>query len=92
MNNIPRNNTNHTWHECKQEGCYVCEGGLGWCIVCGAFEGSLLTHCPGFKLNPETIEACYNGNVKDLHRFRVMVSHGARIVNGKLVWDKGFKP
>lgn len=36
------------------------------CVVCGAFEGELLTHCPGFYLNPEAREACTHGNVIDL--------------------------
>ena len=71
----------HIWHKCNNE-CQVCEGGLAWCIVCDGFEGSLLTHCPGYRLSWETIQACYNGNVKD------MVQYKARIVNGKLAWKR----
>jgi len=79
----------HVWHKCKNEHCQVCEGGLGWCIVCNAFEGQLLTHCPGFRLNEDALNACYHGNVKDLAYFRAMVEHGAHIINGKLVWNRG---
>lgn len=79
----------HVWHKCQKDRCYICEGGLGLCVVCGGFEGSLLTHCPGFKLNQETLDECYHGKVIDLYYFRVMVEHGARIVNGQLVWNRG---
>ena len=35
------------------------------CSVCGGFEGSLLSFCPGYKLNEETLDAIYRGNVID---------------------------
>ena len=78
----------HTWHKCNPDcnGCMFCDGGLGWCVVCGAFEGQLLTSCPGYHLNEEALEACYRGNVKDMASFRTAVEHGAKIENGKLVW------
>jgi hypothetical protein len=81
----------HVWHKCQcyEAGCMFCDGGLGLCTVCGAFEGQLLTHCPGYRLSEETLEACYRGNVKDLAAFRVGVQHGARIVDGRLVWRSG---
>jgi hypothetical protein len=63
-----------------------CEGRLGLCVICGGFEGSLLTTCPGYKLNGDTIDACYNGNIKDLDCFRIAITHGARIKHGKIVW------
>jgi hypothetical protein len=63
-----------------------CDGGLGWCVVCGGFEGQLLSTCPGHKLNEETLNACYNGNVKDLNNFRNAVKAGARIENGQIIW------
>jgi len=66
----------HVFHKCKEPECYICEAGLGYCIVCGGFEGSLLTYCPGYQLNQETVDACYHGNVKDLEQFRKMVQHG----------------
>jgi hypothetical protein len=53
----------HTWYvhdNCNQPGtCMWCDGGLGWCTVCGAFEGQLTTHCPGRKLTEEELEATY---------------------------------
>ena len=80
----------HVWYKCKPDcsGRMFCEGGLGMCIVCNGFEGSLLTHCPGYRLNNETLEACYRGNVKDLTAIRAYVAHGARIKNGTLIWPK----
>jgi len=63
-----------------------CDGGLAMCEVCGGFEGQLLTSCPGYKLNQETLDACYHGNVKDFIWFKKSIEHGARIQNGTLVW------
>lgn len=64
--------------ETVQDGhpCQYCDGGLASCIVCGAFEGELLTHCPGYKLNQETLDACYSGNVHDFTRLRSWKAHG----------------
>ena len=42
------------------------EDTLAYCPICGGAEGSLLSFCPGFKLNQETEQACYQGNVLDL--------------------------
>lgn len=36
------------------------------CRVCNAAEGELLSYCPGYRLNAETLDACYTGNVIDL--------------------------
>lgn len=43
---------------------------LGECTTCGAAEGELLSSCPGYRLNYETKEACYTGNVCDLEGWR----------------------
>lgn len=40
----------HTWHECDEEHCMVCEGDLSMCIVCGQAEGTLEEDCPGPKI------------------------------------------
>jgi hypothetical protein len=42
------------------------DGELAYCTVCGGAEGSLLSFCPGYKLNAEAEQACYQGNVVDL--------------------------
>jgi hypothetical protein len=80
----------HVWHKCSPgcNGCQFCEGGLGWCTVCGAFEGQLLTTCPGYRLNEATLDACYRGNVRDLASYRQAIEHGATIRNGVIVWRK----
>lgn len=36
------------------------------CTVCECGEGTLLTHCPGYRLNTETQEAIFRGRVVDL--------------------------
>ena len=45
-----------------------CKGheGLWECCVCGAAEGELLFWCPGYKLNADARDACFDGNVVDL--------------------------
>lgn len=53
----------HKRHSCNKERCYVCEGGLFACVVCGGAEGALTTHCPGKKLSAEVIDSVYAGNV-----------------------------
>lgn len=53
------------------------------CKVCGAAEGELLSYCPGYKLNTETLEACYRGNVLDF-AFRV---YFMRVVQERCVDD-----
>jgi hypothetical protein len=78
----------HIWHKCHNEYCQICEGGLGWCVICNAFEGQLLTCCPGYKLNENALQECYHGKVKDICHFRTMVSLGAHIINGELVWNQ----
>jgi hypothetical protein len=42
---------------------------LGECSVCGSAEGQLLRWCPGYRLNGETQDACYDGNVIDMGRW-----------------------
>lgn len=40
----------HTQHVCGEETCFVCNGGLAWCTVCGGAEASMPTECPGVKM------------------------------------------
>jgi hypothetical protein len=70
----------HVWFKCSHEkdshrGCYFCDGGLALCTVCGAAEGELLSHCPGFSLSAEAKAACYSGNVFDLTYLRRLKEH-----------------
>ncbi len=70
----------HVWFKCSHEkdshrGCYFCEGGLTRCVVCGAVEGELLSHCPGYQLSPEAKEACFSGNVFDFTYLKRLRKH-----------------
>lgn len=40
----------HVWHICEKENCFVCDGGLKQCIVCGQVESTLEDVCPGPKV------------------------------------------
>lgn len=54
----------HTWHKCDKENCFVCNGGLSWCITCGLAEGQLTTECPGYDVN-EFTSCCTYGDLVD---------------------------
>lgn len=63
----------HKFSKCTDPtciGCHLCEGGLHYCTVCRATECELLSSCPGFVLNEETLEACYQGGVIDFLSFK----------------------
>jgi hypothetical protein len=66
----------HVWFKCAwpcpRAHCHYCDGGLALCIICGAAEGELLSHCPGYKLNVDALFACHRGNVYDFSRLRAM--------------------
>lgn len=34
-------------HHAARETCFVCEGGLAYCVVCGGAEADLPSTCPG---------------------------------------------
>lgn len=77
-----RNVAAHIWYKCpgNHDGpCMFCDGGLSLCELCGAFEGQLLTCCPGYKLNAEALDACYNGNVKDFLMFKQWAKNGYNV-------------
>lgn len=63
----------HTWFKCEQpchnSYCQFCEGGLGLCTVCKAFEGSLTTECPGHVVTEEDQQLVYTSvlDFKDGH-------------------------
>jgi hypothetical protein len=40
------------------------------CSVCGSRDGQLLSYCPGVRLSRNAREACGNGVVVDLQRWR----------------------
>lgn len=48
---------------CNRPGCQFCDGGLGSCTVCGGFEGTLATQCPGIPLSEQVLEAIYKGGL-----------------------------
>lgn len=43
----------HRLHECEDENCYPCGGGLAVCTVCGGAEASLPYECPGARMTEE---------------------------------------
>lgn len=57
--------TKHTWYECgcNRTGCMFCDGGLGSCTVCGGFEGTLPTDCPGERMDGALETRIYNGEI-----------------------------
>jgi hypothetical protein len=68
----------HEFHRCRcgRPGCMFCDGGLGLCTVCGAFEGQLLPDCPGYGLAPWERDACYHGHltsVAEVSRQRALI-------------------
>ncbi len=50
----------HTLHKCTREHCYVCDGGLALCEVCGGAEATLPTDCPGTRMTQEQMDAVQN--------------------------------
>jgi len=52
-NSIRRLRASHTWHKCNEHDCIVCNGGLGWCTVCGGAEADLPRDCPGTRMTEE---------------------------------------
>lgn len=57
----------HVYYECKgcERGCQFCDGGLGYCTVCGGFEGSLTTDCCGRKITEDEEHRIYNEGTLD---------------------------
>lgn len=52
----------HTKYVCTRQECYpcqFCDGGLFACTICGGFEGTLTTECPGRKLTPDEERLIY---------------------------------
>jgi hypothetical protein len=45
--------------------------GLVQCTTCGAAEGELLTFCPGYRLNADARDACFDGNIIDIRIWRL---------------------
>ena len=57
---------NHTKliHEnCEKQSCPYCDGGLFLCTICGGFEGSLTTECPGKQMTEYQEQSVCNGFV-----------------------------
>ena len=50
--------------KCNQRpGCWLCDGGLAICKVCGLYEGSLTTECPGYECYKEKADKVYAGEI-----------------------------
>ncbi len=46
---------------CIDPNCWVCEARLCVCKVCGLYEGSLTTECPGVRSYAEHADDVYTG-------------------------------
>lgn len=47
----------------EERPCMFCDGGLGACTRCDAFEGAWPDHCPGQRMTSEQSEAVYAGEL-----------------------------
>lgn len=54
---------NHVLHSCDQPGCFVCDGGLGLCDVCGGAESAIPTECPGTRMTTAQSDAVAAGTL-----------------------------
>lgn len=43
--------------------CMFCDGGLSACATCGAFEGAWTTHCPHVRVDVDTWDKVYAGEL-----------------------------
>ena len=64
----PNNKAEHTWYKCPQPcsspgSCPYCDGGLGYCTVCGGAEGTLSSECCGYNLDDYVLAAIYHGGL-----------------------------
>ncbi len=48
---------------CFDRVCQFCDGGLFACSVCGAFEGATTTDCLGEKVDGDTWDRVYDGDL-----------------------------
>lgn len=53
----------HKLHECNDEDCSVCNGGLGLCTICGGAEASMPTECPGVRMTNEEQDLVQDGKL-----------------------------
>ena len=53
----------HKWYKCGRdcEGCMICNGGLGSCVVCSGAECELTTDCCGEELSQLTKDLVCSG-------------------------------
>lgn len=51
----------HVLHSCNADQCFVCDGGLGLCTVCGGAEASMPTDCPGTKIDEAILDQIQRG-------------------------------
>ena len=48
---------------CDRGGCFICDGGLAWCVHCKCMEGGLPTDCPGITVPMDTEGDIYQGKI-----------------------------
>ena len=59
--------SDHTFYKCEQPchkpHCMFCDGGLGFCTVCQAGEGTLPQNCPGKSISQEDQDLIYKSTL-----------------------------
>jgi hypothetical protein len=53
----------HKLHSCNVERCFICDGGLALCQICGGGEASLPTDCPGYRMTYDRKDLIVNGQI-----------------------------
>lgn len=53
----PRHKLHGGWQHSAPTECFMCTGGLAWCVVCSGAEAALPTHCPGAPMSEQQMQA-----------------------------------
>jgi hypothetical protein len=74
----------HKFYECRchKQYCQFCDGGLASCTVCGGYEGSLTTSCPGERVVREKLDEVYSGKIDYRETLGWVVPDGTGISMG----------
>lgn len=65
----------HILHACNAERCFVCDGGLALCEICGGAEASMPKDCPGYRLHAKRLDAIQDGKIDFIDGKWIVHSH-----------------